>query len=144
MKCHRLYIPLEYYFCSVIFRTTFSLTLVVLISQRAPFCFKPKLSQKWPPAPGCAVGSAGRTPSRANPPGWAYGSAVIRHCSVIFMHILLYNVIYEREKPFLRHSNKCLRNFFCFYLWPLSKVKRTINVLQRWVSLLLHQSRFTW
>lgn len=51
MKCHRLYIRLEYYFCSVIFRTTFSLTLLVLISQRAPFCFKPKLSQKWPTIP---------------------------------------------------------------------------------------------
>lgn len=55
MKCHRLYIKLEYYFFSVIvFRATFFVAyLLVLISQRAPFFLfvfflKPKLSQKWP------------------------------------------------------------------------------------------------
>lgn len=41
MKCHRLYIKLEYYFFSVIvFRATFFVAyLLVLISQRAPFFF---------------------------------------------------------------------------------------------------------
>lgn len=53
MKCHRLYIKLEYYFFSVIvLEPHFVAYLLVLINQRAPFFsflfLKPKLSQKWP------------------------------------------------------------------------------------------------
>lgn len=28
------------------------------------------------------------------------------HCSVIFMHTILYNMIFKRDMPFLRHDNK--------------------------------------
>lgn len=28
------------------------------------------------------------------------------HCSVIFMHTILYNMLFKRDMPFLRHDNK--------------------------------------
>lgn len=42
---------------------------------------------------------------------------ILMHCSVIFMHTILYNMLFKREMPFLRHDDKiCLRKLFCFYL----------------------------
>lgn len=40
------------------------------------------------------------------------------HHSVIFMPTILYNMLFKRDMPFLRHDNKkkSLRKLFCFYL----------------------------
>lgn len=31
---------------------------------------------------------------------------ILMHCSVIFMHTILYNMLFKRDMPFLRHDNK--------------------------------------
>lgn len=31
---------------------------------------------------------------------------ILMHCSVIFMHIILYNMLFKRDMPFLRHDDK--------------------------------------
>lgn len=133
--------PIRVLFLQCYFQNHIFTYFVSTNQSKGTILFKPKLSQKWPTIPYRNSRQHKRdTLAVQINPYWTYILTLLRHCSVIFMHILLYNMIYEREKPFLRHHNKCLRNFFCFYLQPLSKVKRTINVLQRWVSLLLHQS----
>lgn len=47
------------------------------------------------------------------------------HCSVIFMHTILYNMLFKRDMPFLRHDNKKKFEEIILLLFiALSKVKR--------------------
>lgn len=57
------------------------------------------------------------------------------HCSVIFMHIILYNMMLKkkREMPFLRHGNKKTMFEELALLLFIASVKsqKTINALQK-------------
>lgn len=56
------------------------------------------------------------------------------HCSVIFMHTLLYNILFKRDMPFLRHNNKKMFEEIILLLFIASvKSQKTINALQKWV-----------
>lgn len=46
------------------------------------------------------------------------------HCSVIFMHTILYNMLFKRDMPFLRHDNKKNEEIILLLFIALSKVKR--------------------
>lgn len=48
------------------------------------------------------------------------------HCSVIFMHTILYNMLFKRDMPFLRHGNekKMFEEIILLLFIALSKVKR--------------------
>lgn len=55
------------------------------------------------------------------------------HCSVIYMHIILYNTILKkREMPFLRRKNKQIFEELVLFLFIASvKSQKTINALQK-------------
>lgn len=63
------------------------------------------------------------------------------HCSVIFMHTLLYNMLFKRDMPFLRHNNKKMFEEIILLLFIASvKSHKTINALQKWFHVCLNAS----
>lgn len=53
------------------------------------------------------------------------------HCSVIFMPTILYNMLFKRDMPFLRHGNKkkVWGNYFAS-IYSSVKSQKTLNALQ--------------
>lgn len=120
MKCHRLYIKLEYYFFSVIvFRATFCCLFAITnqskgtilfflffetkaVSEMANFNFTVTIT----------IDSTTQTlnTDKLTHTGDIYNryiyKIILMHCSVIFMHTILYNMLFKRDMPFLRHDNK--------------------------------------
>lgn len=63
------------------------------------------------------------------------------HCSVIFMHTILYNMLFKRDMPFLRHDNKKKigGNYFAS-IYSSVKSQKTLNALQKWFHICLKAS----
>lgn len=61
------------------------------------------------------------------------------HCSVIFMHTILYNMLFKRDMPFLRHDNKKNEEIILL-LFIAVKSQKTINALQKWFHICLNAS----
>lgn len=62
------------------------------------------------------------------------------HCSVIFMHTILYNMLFKRDMPFLRHDNKMFEEIILLLFIASVKSQKTINALQKWFHVCLNAS----
>lgn len=131
MKCHRLYIKLEYYFFSIIvFRATFCCLFASTNQSKGTILFfllffETKAVSEMASVTTVTIeqhNTISLNTDKLTHTGDIYNRyiyiIILMHCSVIFMHIILSNMIFKRDMPFLRHDNKkkCLRKLFCFYL----------------------------
>lgn len=147
MKCHRLYIKLEYYFFSVIvFRATFcclfastnqskgTILFFLFLSFSLSFFFFGNQSclRNGQFNSTVTIDSTTQTldTDKLTHTGDIYNryiyKIILMHCSVIFMHTILYNMLFKRDMPFLRHDNKrkMFEEIILLLFIALSKVKR--------------------
>lgn len=119
MKCHRLYIKLEYYFFSVtVFRATFCCLFASTNQSKGTIAFFFFFFKNQ----SClrngrfnftvTIDSTTRTLSTQINSHLLeiymieIYKIILMHYSVIFMHTILYNMLFKRDTPFLRHDNK--------------------------------------
>ncbi|KAF6120000.1 hypothetical protein HJG60_010337 [Phyllostomus discolor] len=119
MKCHRLYIKLEYYFFSVIvLRATFCCLFASTNQSKGTilllffFFLETKAVSEMANLTTVTIDSTTQILSiQINSHILEIYvidiyKIILMHCSVIFMHIILYNMLFKRDMPFLRHDNK--------------------------------------
>lgn len=117
MKCHRLYIKLEYYFFSVIvLRATFCCLFASTNQSKGTILFFFFFGNQSCLRNGQFNYSNNRqhNTNSLNTDKLTHTGIyvidiykiILMHCSVIFMHIILYNMLFKRDMPFLRHDNK--------------------------------------
>lgn len=63
---------------------------------------------------------------------------ILMHCSVIFMHTILYNMLFKRDMPFLRHDDKKMfwGNYFAS-IYSLCQKSKDYKCFAKMVSRLL-------